>query len=276
VTSLPPSLGVDTHLDDVDDDHSPSALLRYVAPFTGLIALFGGWELYVRIFDVSLLTLPPPSRVIRHIADDPGFYVSNGWVTLKEAIAGFFIALAWALLVATAMAHSRFVERATVPVVVLIQSTPVPVLSPVFLVWFGFSATPKVLVATLFALVPFLANAHTGLRSVDHDTLEVLRSVDASRREILWRLRLPHALPGLFAAARICVSLALTGAVIGELYGGSTHGLGYQTRTAQARSLVDQLWGSVLLLAFMGIILTLAVMALERRVLRWHVSQHSG
>lgn len=275
MTSLPPSLGVDTHIDDGEDEEGSSALLRYVAPLTGLFLLFGGWELYVRLLDVSPLTLPPPSRVIRHIADDPSFYVSNGWVTLKEALAGFLIALASALVVATAMAHSRFVERATVPVVVLIQSTPVAVLSPVFLVWFGFGPTPMVLVAALFALVPFLANAHTGLRSVDHDTLEVLRSVDASRREILWRLRLPHALPPLFAAARICVSLALTGAVIGELYGGATHGLGYQTRTAQARSLVDQLWGSVLSLAFMGIVLTLAVMTLERRVLRWHVSQHT-
>lgn len=273
MTALPPSLGVDTHLDDIDDDPGSSLLLRFVAPLTGLALLFGGWELYVRLGDVSPLTLPAPSRVIDHIFDDPGFYVSNGWVTLREAGAGFVLALVFALVTATAMAHSRFVERATMPVIVLIQSTPVAVLAPVFLLWFGFSPTPKVLVAALFALVPFVANAHTGLRSVDHDTLEVLRSVDASRREILWHLRLPHALPALFAAARICVGLALVGAVIGELYGGSTRGLGYQARVAQARSLVDQLWGSVLSLAFVGIVLTLAVMALERRVLRWHASQ---
>ncbi|MCP4226020.1 MAG: ABC transporter permease, partial [Actinomycetia bacterium] len=80
-------------------------------------------------------------------------------------------------------------------------------------------------------------------------------------------------LPALFSAGRICVSLALVGAVIGELYGGSTQGLGYQARIAQARSLVDQLWGSVLSLALIGIVLTLLVMALERRVLRWHTSQ---
>ena len=171
------------------------------------------------------------------------------------------------------MAHSRFVERATMPIIVLVQSTPVAVLAPVFLLWFGFSPTPKILVAALFAFIPFVANALTGLRSVDRDTLEVMRSVDASRREILWNLRLPHALPGLFSAARICVSLALVGAVIGELYGGSTQGLGYQARIAQSRSLVDQLWGSVLSLALIGIVLTLGVMALERRTLRWHTSQ---
>ena len=249
--------------------------LRYVAPVLGLALVFGGWELYVRLTGVSPITLPPPSRIIRHLAAEPTFYLRNGWITLWEAMIGFFIALAVALVVAAAMAHWRFAERATMPVIVLIQSTPVAVLAPVFLLWFGFSPTPKVLVAALFAFVPFVANALTGFRSVDADTLEVMRSVDASSWEVLWRLRLRYATPSLFAAARICVGLALVGAVIGELYGGSTAGLGYQARTAQARSLVDQLWGSVLSLALVGIILTLLVMMLERRLLRWHISQAS-
>ena len=255
-------------------EEAPSAKLWYsLAPLVGLTLLFGGWELYVRAAGVSPLTLPAPSRVIRHLLAEPTFYLRNGWVTLSEALGGFVIALVVALLVATAMAHSRFVERATMPIIVLVQSTPVAVLAPVFLLWFGFSPTPKVLVAALFAFVPFVANALTGLRSVDPDTLEVMRSVNASRWEILWHLRLPHALPALFSAGRICVSLALVGAVIGELYGGSINGLGYQARIAQSRSLVDQLWGSVLALALMGIVLTLLVMMLERRLLNWHPSQ---
>lgn len=252
---------------------TPSRLLHHVAPFAGLALLFGGWEAYVRLADVSPLTLPRPSRVIRHLAAEPTFYLRNGWVTVSEAVIGFLLALAVALVVAAVMAHWRFAERATMPIIVLIQSTPVAVLAPVFLLWFGFSPAPKILVAALFAFVPFVANALTGLRSINSDTLEVMRSVDASRWEVLWHLRLPYALPSLFAAARICVGLALVGAVIGELYGGSIEGLGYQARIAQSRSLVDQLWGSVLALAVVGIVLTLLVMALERRVLKWHPSQ---
>lgn len=272
MTAIPSKLAVETTPEEPEEEPG-SSLLRFLAPVTGLAILFGGWEAYVRLAGVSPLTLPPPSRIIGHLASDPGFYIRNGSVTLVEAMVGFVLALIVALLVATAMAHSRFVERATMPIIVLVQSTPVAVLAPVFLLWFGFSPTPKILVAALFAFIPFVANALTGLRSVDRDTLEVMRSVDASRREILWNLRLPHALPGLFSAARICVSLALVGAVIGELYGGSTQGLGYQARIAQSRSLVDQLWGSVLSLALIGIVLTLLVMALERRALRWHTSQ---
>ena len=275
MSALPhPNLGVDGHSEAVPDNgEARSPVLRYLAPVSGLALLFGGWEIYVRAADVTPLTLPAPSRVLDHVFEFPSFYASNGWVTLREALNGYFLALITALVVATLMAHSRFAERATMPVIVLIQSTPVVVLAPVFLLWFGFSPMPKILVAALFTFVPFVANAHTGLRSVDRDTLEVMRSVNASRREILWHLRLPHALPALFAAARICVSLALVGAVVGELYGGSIRGLGYQARVAQARSLVDQLWGSVFTLAFIGIALTLAVMALERRLLRWHESQ---
>ena len=272
MTALPPNLAIEPSHDDVDDEHR-SSLARLFAPLTGLAVFFGGWEAYVRLTGVSPLTLPPPSRILLHIAGDPGFYISNGAVTLSEALVGFVLALVVALVIATSMAHSRFVERATMPIIVLVQSTPVAVLAPVFLLWFGFSPVSKILVAALFAFIPFVANALTGLRSVDRDTLEVMRSVDASKLEILRHLRFPHALPGLFAAARICVSLALVGAVIGELYGGSTEGLGYQARTAQSRSLVDQLWGSVLSLALIGIVLTLLVMAVERRTLRWHTSQ---
>lgn len=270
-THLPPT--------SVDDPAEPvgagstRSLAGAIAPVVGLALLFGVWELYVRIAGVRPLILPPPSRVVVHVVENAGFYLRNSRVTVAEALAGFAAALAAAMIVASAMAHSRLVERATLPVIVLVQSTPVAALAPVFLVWFGFGPMPKVLVAALFAFVPFVTNALIGLRSINGDSLEVLRSVDASRWEIFRRLRLPHALPALFAAARICVSLALVGAVIGELYGGSVDGLGYQVRTAQARSQVDQLWGSIFCLAVVGIVLTLIVVAVERRVLRWHSSQ---
>lgn len=270
-THLPPASVGDPA--DAPPSGSRRSLARAVAPVVGLALLFGLWELYVRVAGVRPLILPPPSRVVAHVSENPGFYLRNGRVTVAEAAAGFAAAFVAAIVVASAMAHSRFVERATLPVIVLVQSTPVAALAPVFLVWFGFGPSPKVLVAALFAFVPFVTNALVGLRSIDADALEVMRSVDASRWEVFVRLRLPHALPAVFAAARICVSLALVGAVIGELYGGSTEGLGYQVRSAQARSLVDQLWGSIFSLAVVGIVSTLAVVALERRVLRWHPSQ---
>ena len=247
-------------------------LLLLIAPFAGLTAFFAGWEVYVQVRDLRPLTLPLPSDVLRHIIDDPGFYWRNGLVTVQEAFWGFWMAFLAAVIVATAMAHSQFVERATMPVIVLLQSTPVAVLVPIFLLWFGFSPWPKILTAMLFAWVPFVANALTGLRAVDADTHELLRSVDASRWEIYWRFRLPHSLPYLFAAGRICVGLALVGAVVGEFFN-SKEGLGNAARVAQSRLLVEQLWGSVFVLAFIGVAFVLLLIAVERRVLRWHSSQ---
>ena len=246
--------------------------LLLVAPVTGLLVLFVGWELYVRVAGLRPLTLPLPSDVLIHVVENPGFYWRNGLVTGGEALAGFVLAFAAAMFMATGMAHSRFAERAGLPVIVLLQSTPVAVLVPVFLLWFGFSSWTKILTAALFAWIPFVANALTGLRAIDPETHELLRSVDAGRWEIYWKLRIPHSLPYLFSAGRICIGLALVGAVVGEFFN-SREGLGNAARVAQSRLLVDQLWGSVFVLAFMGVVAVLAFGAVERRVLRWHASQ---
>ncbi|MFK7917027.1 MAG: ABC transporter permease [Ilumatobacter sp.] len=253
--------------------HRVHSLLLAVAPVLGLAAVFIGWEAYVRLRDLRPLTLPRPSDIFIHVFENPSFYWENGLVTLTEASAGFVIAFIVAVLAATVMAHSRFMERAGLPVIVLIQSTPIAVLVPVFLLWFGFSPWPKILTAALFAWVPFVANALTGLRAIDPDTHELLRSTNASSWEIFWKLRVPHALPYLFSAARICIGLALVGAVIGEFFN-SSEGLGNAARVGQSQpALNEQLWGSVFVLAFIGVVAVLVLAAIERRVLRWHPSQ---
>ena len=244
-----------------------------VAPIVGLVVVFAIWELYVRVFDISRLTLPTPSSILVHLVDEPGFYWRHAQVTLYEAAMGYGLALGVSLLVATFMAHSRFVERASMPVIVLLQSTPVAVLAPVFLIWFGFTPWPKVMVATVFCYIPFTINQFTGLRAVDPNAYELLRSVSASKVEIFRRLRFPQSLPYLFSAGRLCVGLSLVGAVIGEMFGGSTEGLGNTARVGQTRLLIDQLWGSIFVLAFIGVIANLLLAAVEARVLRWHSSQ---
>ncbi len=255
-----------------EETHRLRQALLLIAPFTGLTTFFLGWELYVRWKDLRPLTLPLPSDVLLHVIDNPGFYWEHGLVTAQEAFWGYWMAFFLAVFVASVMAHSRFVERATMPVIVVLQSTPVAVLVPIFLLWFGFSPWPKILTAMLFAWIPFVANALTGLRAIDEETLELLRSVNASRWQIYWRLRFPHSLPYLFSAGRICIGLALVGAVVGEFFN-SKDGLGNAARVAQSRLLVNQLWGSVFVLAFIGVASVLVLTAVERRVLRWHSSQ---
>ena len=249
------------------------ALRSLIAPVVGLASFFVLWQLAVVVFDIPAFELPPPSRILEAIADDPSFYLRNAWVTGREATLGFALALLLALLAGTVMTYSSFLERAVQPVAVLVQVTPIIAYAPAFVIWLGAGIKPIIAITTLVCFVPFLFNAVAGLRSVDPATLEVLRSVNANGREIFWRLRLPHALPFLFAAARIAVGLALIGAVLGEWFALVDEGLGVAIRKALNFNDVDQLWGSILVLGFLGGSMLLVLSLAERVALHWHPSQ---
>lgn len=244
-----------------------------IAALVGIGVFLGLWELAVWAFAIEQFKLPAPSDILGELAGDPGFYVRNARTTIWEAFLGFALALAVALVAATVMAHSRLVEQAVLPLAVLIQVTPIIAYAPAAVIWLGAGLKPIVLITSLVCVVPFLVNAVTGFRSIDPASYELLRSVDASRREIFFRLRVPHALPYLFSAARISVGLALIGAVLGEFFALTQGGLGWSIKIAQARNLVLQLWGSIYALALVGALATLLIGAIERISLRWHSSQ---
>lgn len=248
--------------------------LLLAAPVIGVVAFFLIWQFGVKIFDVQKFVLPRPSDILSSINGDRSFYVRNARTTLWEAFLGFTIALLLALVVATVMAHSRFIERAVLPLAVLVQVTPIIAYAPAIVIWQGFGLRSILVMTSLVCFVPFLINGVVGLRSVDANLIELARSVHANRREVFLRLRLPSALPNLFAAARIAVGLALIGAVLGEFFGGSSSGLGYAVKVGQARpNLRMQLWGAIYVLAFLGAAATLLIGTIERVVLHWHTSQ---
>jgi NitT/TauT family transport system permease protein len=253
-----------------------SFVLRFVAPVVGLATFFGVWQLGVVLFDVQPFVLPAPWDILQGIADDPGFYVRNARVTMWEAFLGFAIAAVLGLAAGSVMAHSEFVERAALPLAVLIQVTPIIAYAPAVVIWFGFGVQSIFVITALVCFVPFLVNSVAGLRSVDPDLLELARSVDAGPWTIYRRLRLPSSLPFLFSAARISIGLALIGAVLGEFFG-SSEGLGYAIKVAQSRpiQLIDQLWGSIFVLGFIGAVATLLVSGIERIALHWHSSQRA-
>ena len=209
--------------------------------------------------------------MLQELADHPGVWWHDALVTGKEALLGFVVAFMVALVLAVLMVHVRPLERALLPVITMVQVTPIIALAPPLVVWLGFGLTPKVLMAALITFIPFTINAITGLRAVDPDSLEVMRSVDASRREVFTKLRLPHALPYLLAAARVCVGLALIGALVAE-WSGSSEGLGYTMVRAQRNLDAAKVWAAVVVLTLLGLLGTLLVAFAERRMLRWHPS----
>jgi len=252
------------------------AVMRLIAPIVGVIGFLLTWQVIVLVFDIPKYELPKPTDILSHLSSDLDFYVRNARTTLWEAGLAFCLAFVIALVVATVMAHSRFIDNAIQPIAVLIQVTPIIAYAPAIVIWTGTGTRPIVIITSMVCFVPFLLNGVSGLRSVDPNLLELARSVDATRREIFWRLRLPSALPYLFSAARIAVGLALIGAVLGEFFAYVNQGLGAAIKIAQARpNLRMQLWGSIYVLAFIGAVATLLITLLERRALRWHASQRT-
>jgi NitT/TauT family transport system permease protein len=244
-----------------------------VAPVLGVTLFLLAWQAATKVFDIKQYELPTPSSILSHINTAKTYYLRNAQTTLWEAFLGFAIAFGIAMVLAAIIAHSRFLERMLMPLVVLAQVTPLIAYAPAFVIWMGFGLKPIVTMTAIVCGVPFLVNGITGLRSVDPNLLELARSVDASTWEVFVRLRVPSALPNIFTAARIAVGLSLIGAVIGELYSGSTSGLGWSVNMAKNHNLPLQLWGSVYVLAVLGALAIILISGLERIVLHWHSSQ---
>ena len=246
--------------------------LRYLTPLAVfLVALVVIWEMWTRIADVPVYIFPAPLVVAKRLFGDFGFFARNGAITLLEALAGFSLGSAVAIGAATLMAHSRFLERALFPLAVLVKVTPIVAVAPLFVIWFGFGHLPIVFIAALISFFPVLVNALTGLRSVNPDALDFFRSVHASRREVLFSLRVPGSLPYLFAAFRIAIPLSVIGAVVGEFFIGA-HGLGGVIFVAHHNLDMPTAFSAILALAFVGMSLTILTYQVERRVLFWHDS----
>ena len=244
----------------------------YLIPPAAALVLAGiVWEVWTRLADVPVYLVPAPSRVLTRLFGDPGYFAAEGAVTLGEALAGFSLGAGVALVGATLMAHSRFIERSLYPIAVLVKVTPVVAVAPLFVIWFGFGPGPIILIAALITFFPVLVNGVTGFRSVDRGTLDFLRSLRASRREIFVLLRIPSALPYLFAAFRVSIPLSVIGAVVGEWFS-ANRGLGSVIFVAHSNLDMPTLFAAILVLSFIGIALTVAVSVIERKALFWHES----
>ena len=246
---------------------------RYLAPIVGLVLFFSAWEAMVRIFDIQSFVLERPSRIVRYLAKFPDDYFMAALTTLQHAALGFAIAVVVALGVGAAMAASRFVEYATQPILTLIAVTPFAAYIASVKIGLGsFSARPVVFIVALVSLPAFAFASVDGMRGADPSSRELLASVDASRWEVLWHLRLPSALPSLFTAAKYNTGLALVVAYLAE---GGAGGLGKIGARAVAGNQGDRLWAAILSMAILGTISLVLLNVLQRAVMGWHVSQRS-
>jgi NitT/TauT family transport system permease protein len=233
-----------------------------------LLAALGAWEGAVRVWQVPSYLLPAPTAVAARLMADPLFFCREALVTLGEALGGLLIGGALALGAGLLMAQWRWLERALLPVAVVAKVTPVVVVAPLFVLWFGFGAWPRLLIAALLAFFPIVIGAVAGLRAVPTAAREVLLTLDASAADEMRLLRLPSALPQLFAALKVATTLALLGAVVAEWVGGD-RGLGRAILLANSNLDTTTALAGVATIAAIGIALMGALTLVERRYVFW-------
>jgi NitT/TauT family transport system permease protein len=239
-----------------------------------LALLFGGWEAAVWLLQPPPLLLPAPSRICSEFFEAPRYFLRNSTATLWTTLAGFGLAVGLGLALAVAIVSSRLADRLITTLLVVLNSLPKVALAPLFVIWLGTGAEPKVAIALMLAIFAIVADAAHGLRSVDPDVLALARVHRASAWHVLVKLQLPSALPALFVGMKVAISFALVGAIVGEFVGGSA-GLGYVILTAQGQFDTPRVFVALALLGIMGSALFFLVAALERAVIPWHVSQRA-
>jgi NitT/TauT family transport system permease protein len=198
----------------------------------GITAVFVGlWQALVSWRDIPAYLLPPPADVIQAFAAAPSAFLSNVGVTTSEVVVGLLIGAAGALAWAIVFVSSPPVRRALFPVMVAAQSAPKEALAPIFIIWWGFSSLPKVVMAALISFFPMLIATVVGLERFTAQQQLLAASMGASNVQTLLKFRVWAALPSFLSGLRLGVTLAAIGAVLGE-YLGSDRGLGYQILTA--------------------------------------------
>ena len=236
-----------------------------------LVALVAAWSLVARLGDYSTYLLPSPAQVwgrfLKVAADGTLWYHTS--ITLLEILGGLAVGLTGATLLGYLLAKSPLIERFLSPYIVASQSVPIVALAPLLIVWFGFGLLSKVLVSALTIFFPVLITTIVGLRSVEEDLMDLMRSLQASRWQIFRYLEVPSALPVLLGGLKVGVTLSVIGAVVGE-FAQSDRGLGFLVNLAN-RGLFDTPLMFVALFVLMTIALGLygAVSAMEALLLRW-------
>jgi NitT/TauT family transport system permease protein len=230
-------------------------------------------ELLVRALDLPNYILPPPSKVAvalwRGFAT--GLYQKHLLRTLTETLLGFALGSTLGFALGAAVALNRYVELLFYPYIVMFQSVPKVALAPLIVVWFGLGLQSQVVNAALVACFPLMVNTIAGLKSVDEERLNLMRSLDASRRQIFWMLQLPNSLPFVMAGLEVSMIFALIGAIVAEFVGAEA-GLGMLIQTMNFNMDVAGQFSVLLVLSVMGLALNRCVVMVRRRVLFWDPS----
>lgn len=239
--------------------------------------MLGLWWLIYELEFVSQVLLPGPVETFEELWDTTtniltGGHIAEGlWITTQEVIWGFLTAGILGFVLGVVVGETRLGRRAVMPYLVAFNALPKVAFAPVFVAWFGFGVNSKIVMAAFIAFFPVIVDTAAGLASVDADTLMLFQSMESDRWQTLRKLKLPSALPFIFAGLKTAAVFSVVGAVVGEYLGGG-HGLGELIRFSAQTLRIDRVFALIVYLGVIGIVLFGIVAWAERKLLYWHKS----
>jgi NitT/TauT family transport system permease protein len=245
-------------------------LSTFFWPTVAVIAFLAIWEWISKSGTVNEIILPAPSNVFTaliELAQTADFW-QDTWVTTQETVIGFVIGVTVAWVLGTLIGLFRFFSLALYPIIVAIEIVPRIALAPVFLTWFGFGIGSKIMMAAAICFFPVLINVILGVRTVDTSARALMRSFGASRLEEYRKLTLPSSAPAIFAALKVAIVFALTGAIVAEFVG-ANEGMGILIKTLNFQLLIAESFAVIIGLAIMGLIFYGVTTVLEAKIVFW-------
>lgn len=231
------------------------------------------WDSYVRMAGVSPLILPRPGAVwqawLEMLGDRRAWH--HTWMTVYATLTGFAYAATIGIVLGVLIARARWLELTLNPFIVATQVIPKVALVPLFVLWFGFGITSKVIVAAVLSFFPILTNTALGVKSIEEGHRDVMVSLNATRWQVFRRLELPSALPYIITGLEVGIVLAIIGAIVGEYLGGSS-GLGHLLIARLNAFETDQMFAVLIHMSLLGFTFYFLIGALRRRLIPWHAS----
>ncbi|WP_241672331.1 ABC transporter permease [Streptomyces sp. IB2014 016-6] len=234
----------------------------------GIVGLFVVWQLLVVVFDPPEYLAVGPLAAFAELIERPDYFASNTFVTLQEALAGFALGTALGVLCGAALHYSATVRSFLYPALIAIDTIPKVALAPLFIVWFGFGFESKAFVAMAIAFFPLVINTYDGLSAVPHELQELARINKASSWKKMVKIDFIYAIPSIFSGAKISISLAVGGAVVGEFIAGSK-GLGYVILLANSQVDLPSMFAAFIVLAAIALALFFIVDFAGRKLAPW-------
>ncbi len=242
--------------------------LQIVVPWAVAFTMLIVWEVACLAFNVPTFLLPRPSVVFQSIVEYRNQLAFHGVHTLMTTIVGFFFAVLIGMMIGLAIGASQIVYVGLYPLMIAFNSIPKVALVPVIVIWFGIGTVPAIITAFSIAFFPIAVNVATGLATIEPEMRDVLRSLGASRWEILTKVGIPRSTPYLFGSLKIAITLSFIGSVISETVA-SNRGIGFLMLSASSRFEVPLVFAGLTVVGAMGIAMYAVMVVFEKRMTGW-------